>query len=454
MFTHLLRAGLLAAASIDTASALSQISVKGAKFFAEGEQFFLKGVAYQGTPADPLVNTTQCQEDAALMKTIGTNSIRVYHVDAGQNHDGCMRAFDDAGIYLWLDMDTFNTSINQADPTWTEAQFSDFSDVMDAFQSYDNLGGLWIANEAITDLSGSLTAPYLKAAVADMKSYMSAKKYRTIPIGYSAADIAELRPMLQNYLACGSDYSESIDFFGLNSYEWCGDATYNTSGYSNLQALAEGYSIPIFFSETGCNVPEPRTFGDQAAIFGPEMTNTWSGSIIYEWVQETNNYGIVTYPNNLIYEDAPVPLQPDFDTLSSVWKDVKPSGVAESGYTPSLSAPACPSATGGWQVNGNVPLPTLGTSVINAVAASVKPTAVAAPTSTTSSTTSVARAASTKTSETSETSKSSTMGSTTVAAAATTTSATASASTSKAAGQLAAVPAMGGGLLWLLGLLL
>lgn len=71
---------------------------------------------------------------------------------------------------------------------------------------------------------------------------VTAKKYRTVPIGYSAADIAELRPMLQNYLACGSHSDQTIDFFGLNSYEWCGYASYETSGYSNLQAMAANYS--------------------------------------------------------------------------------------------------------------------------------------------------------------------------------------------------------------------
>lgn len=207
-------------------------------------------------------------------------------------------------------------------------------------------------------------------------AYMAVKKYRTIPIGYSAADIAELRPMLQNYLACGNNYAQSIDFFGLNSYEWCGDATYQTSGYSNLQAMAEGYNIPIFFSETGCNVGGERTFQDQTAIFGPNMVGTWSGSIIYEWVEETNHYGLVSYPNGQIYSGAPTPIQPDYDNLMSVWKTISPSGVAEATYTPSFSAPACPMASAGWAVNGDVSLPSLGSSVVAAAAANQKPTPV------------------------------------------------------------------------------
>jgi hypothetical protein len=305
------------------------------------------------------------------MSSIGTNSIRVYHVDPSTSHDGCMSAFAAKGIYVWLDLDTFTTQITQASPAWTQEQLIAFARVMDVFHSYDNLAGFWIGNEVITSLDGSLSmcvqrhqtshemslltcvgAPYIKAAVADMKSYRDAKGYRAIPIGYSAADIAELRPQLQNYLACGSS-DTSIDFFGLNSYEWCGDQTYQTSGYANLQAMAEGYSVPMFFSETGCNVvPGGRNFGDQAAIFGPDMSGTWSGSIIYEWVQETNMYGLVTYPNGQIYSGAPIPISPDFDNLKNAWSKVSPSGVSEGAYTPSFSAPACPLATGGWKVNG------------------------------------------------------------------------------------------------------
>lgn len=69
------------------------------------------GVAYQLIEDDPLKNTTQCQLDAALMKELGANSIRVYHVDATADHSGCMNAFADAGIYLFVDCDSFKTYI-------------------------------------------------------------------------------------------------------------------------------------------------------------------------------------------------------------------------------------------------------------------------------------------------------------------------------------------------------
>lgn len=45
------------------------------------------------------------------MKTLGTNSLRVYHVDPKADHDKCMSVFDNAGIYLMIDLDTFDTYI-------------------------------------------------------------------------------------------------------------------------------------------------------------------------------------------------------------------------------------------------------------------------------------------------------------------------------------------------------
>jgi hypothetical protein len=251
---------------------------------------------------------------------------------------------------------------------------------MDAFASYDNTLGFFVGNEIISLANQSNAAPYIKAATRDMKAYRDSKNYRNIPIGYCAADIASLRPMLQNYLACGGNSSENIDFFGLNAYEWCGNVNFQTSGYSKLNDQATGYPIPIFFSETGCNTNRPRDFADQAAILGPEMNSVWSGAIIYEWIEEANDYGLISYGPNLTATatgdgieggysrtGTPTPISPDFSNLQAQWKTLTPTGTPSSAYTPSLTAPACPSSTaGGWLVDGNVALPTLGQALATA----------------------------------------------------------------------------------------
>ncbi|KAI1344024.1 glycoside hydrolase family 72 protein [Xylariaceae sp. FL0016] len=362
-----------------TTTALQQISAVGNKFFKkDGSQFFIKGVAYQLTPDDPLIDTDQCTRDSSLMKELGVNTIRVYHVDPDSDHTGCMSAFDDAGIYVLADMDTFTTYILPNDPSWNQSQFDAYSKVMDEFQQFDNLLGLFVGNEIIAIKNQSLAAPFIKSACRDLKAYRDSKGYRQIPIGYSAADIAELRPMLQNYLTCGGNASENIDFFGLNSYQWCDPTTYQTSGYAGLQESAKDFPVPIFFSETGCNVPGPRLFDDQASIFGSDMVNDWSGAIIYEWIQEANNYGLISYGpsvdatatgTNIVggftVAGTPTPVSPDFSNLSKQWATISPTGVAQSNYdASSVSTRACPASTSdGWLVDGNVALPTVGATL-------------------------------------------------------------------------------------------
>ncbi|KIX03153.1 uncharacterized protein Z518_06704 [Rhinocladiella mackenziei CBS 650.93] len=344
------------------------------------------GIAYQLTEDDPLVNTTQCQLDAALMQQLGANAIRVYHVDASADHRGCMNAFAAAGIYVFVDMDSFKTYIRYGtESSWTAHKSASYRAVMDNFQQYDNTAGLFVGNEVLNVLADAQAAPFLLSAAVDLKTYRDTKGYRKIPVGYSATDTAVLRPMLQNYLVCRPNVTERLDFYALNSYEWCGSTpTYRSSGYVGLQADAENYPVPIFFSEDGCNTVPPRTFNDQAAIFGPDMVDTWSGAMIYEWIQEMNQYGLVSYGPPLgsdvnqgssiiqgfTRQGTPTPVQPDFSNLSEQWKTLNPTGVQSAEYaaTYTTSPPACPTSTpGGWTVNPGAPLPTMGTGDVSAV---------------------------------------------------------------------------------------
>ena len=117
------------------------ISAVGSKFFfSNGTQYYIKGeheamharpiayiaagVAYQLTDLDPLVDGNQCSLDAKLMAELGANTIRVYHVDPTGNHDDCMKAFADVGIYLFLDLDTFDTQFDQVRCSYTTLHWS------------------------------------------------------------------------------------------------------------------------------------------------------------------------------------------------------------------------------------------------------------------------------------------------------------------------------------------
>lgn len=58
-----------------------------------------------------------------------------------------------------------------------------------------------------------------------MKAYIAKQSKRTIPVGYSAADVSSNRLPLAEYLNCGAD-TERGDFYAFNNYAWCGNSSY------------------------------------------------------------------------------------------------------------------------------------------------------------------------------------------------------------------------------------
>ncbi|RYP91525.1 hypothetical protein DL770_002371 [Monosporascus sp. CRB-9-2] len=334
--------------------AISPISVKGAKLYDdEGNQFFIKGVTYVfDYILDPLLDTSQCQIDAGLIRDLGANTIRVYTVDGSQNHDGCMQAFRSQGIYI--------------DPEWTMQLFDNWSATIDAFAGYDNTLAFTVGNEVIVDTDTSVLAPYFKAAVRDLKAFREQRGYRAIPLAYTATDSVFVRKATAEYFACG-DPSEAIELFGLNVYSWCGQSDYYKSKFDELYEEFQEMNIPLAFSETGCNFEE-RNFSEVAAMLGPVFQAVFSGSVVYTWAQEDNAYGIVEYPEGRRV-GFPTTLR-DYNALSTVFASVNPSGTPRAEYTPSNTAPACPtSAESEWLLAGDVSGPTISGLDIDTVTA-------------------------------------------------------------------------------------
>jgi len=148
----------------------------------------------------------------------------------------------------------------------------------------------------------------------DLKNYIAKHSTRSIPVGYSAADVRDILVDTWNYLQCtttgdASDPSR-VDLFALNSYSWCGDSSYTTSGYNVLVSDFGNTSVPVFFSEYGCNKPAPRVFTEVPVIYGPLMTPVLSGGMVYEYSEEPDDYGLV-----LINSNGSAQILPDYDTL-------------------------------------------------------------------------------------------------------------------------------------------
>lgn len=223
-----------------------------------------------------------------------------------------------AGIYLVLDVNSplEGQHINRNEPwtTYTENYIKHVFKVVNEFSGYNNTLAFFAGNEIVNDEISATNSPvYIKAIIRDMKHFLKENSIRQIPVGYSAADDLSYRISLAKYLECyESDPFETIDFYGVNTYQWCGKQTFETSGYDILVKDYDLYTKPIFFSEYGCNEVLPRSFKEIEAIYSDQMTGVFSGGLVYEFAQEPNNYGLVDYD-----EDGNVKLLSDFSTFKN-----------------------------------------------------------------------------------------------------------------------------------------
>ncbi len=332
-----------------TLAASDPIVSKGTKFFysGNGSQFFIKGIAYQsdttGTSKDyidPLADEETCKRDLPYLVDLGTNALRVYAVDPDANHDACMKMFDDAGIYIIADLSNPKVSINRYNPSWDVDHYERYTAVIDNLQQYDNVLGFFAGNEVTISSNNTAASPFVKAAVRDCKAYIKEKGYREIPVGYSSNDDIDTRIAMANYFACG-DSEDAADFYGINVYEWCGESSFKLSGYSQLTTLFENMTIPVFFSEYGCNEKTPRKFTEVGTIYGDDMIDVWSGGIVYMYFEEANNYGLVSI------DKGKVKTLTDYGYLSSEIAKVTPKGVKSADYTPTATGEfQCPPTDG------------------------------------------------------------------------------------------------------------
>ncbi|KAL8985641.1 MAG: hypothetical protein Q9205_000719 [Flavoplaca limonia] len=344
--------------AISGVSAVQNIKVQGADYVnnVTSDRFQIIGIAYQpggsagfiaGSGVDPLSNGTLCLRDAALMQRLGINTIRVYNLDPSLNHDLCASIFNAVGIYMLLDVNSPlpNESLNPEDlsSSYNSAYLNRVFGVAEAFKNFPNTLGFFSGNEVI-QFPGSegVAPPYIRAVTRDLKQYIAKHSSRNIPVGYSAADVRDFLADTFAYMSCAIDGSSSdetrIDFFGLNSYSWCGgDATFQTAGYDILVQMFGNTTIPVFFSEYGCNEVKPRVFDEVQAVYGPEMTRVMSGGIIYEYVQEANEYGLVDLNDN-----GTASIRIDYDNLQRQFNELDIERLQSGNSTATaLEAPRC-----------------------------------------------------------------------------------------------------------------
>lgn len=332
---HLAAIQLLTLMTLQVNAFVHPIEIFG-KFFVDSitkQPFYLKGLDYQpggaaavNSKEDVLSNPQKCARDILLMQDLGVNTIRVYSVNPDLDHDVCMTMMASAGIYLVLDVNSPlpGQHLNRYEPwtTYTTSYLEHVFKVVDVFSKYNNTLAFFAGNEVVNDKrSARNSPPYVKQLISDMKQYMSKHSPRTVPVGYSAADDLDYRVSLSKYLECEhEDFPNgSVDFYGVNTYQWCGHQTFETSGYDKLTKAYHDYTKPVFFSEFGCNEVKPRQFEEIDAMFSSLMFTTFSGGLVYEYSLEPNNYGIVKIDES----KKSITLLDDYKTLKAMYHKVQ-----------------------------------------------------------------------------------------------------------------------------------
>ncbi|KAL3470881.1 Glucanosyltransferase-domain-containing protein [Aspergillus californicus] len=358
MFARGLSLGWLFVAVISVLGDTDPIVIKGSKFFhsSNGTQFYVKGIHYaaydQGTSSlsevDLLATESACERDIPVLQELGVNTIGLLHADGGANHDQCMGLLRDAGIYVMPFLKQLNTDpIYSERPSWTTDQFSQMTAIVDSFAAHDNVIAFMFQTEAAAN---STDDAYSKAIVRDMKAYIASQSYRAIPVGF-AAEISTLLGDETDYFNCDSE-DESADLFGVQSYGWCGNSTLAASGWDVLSDSFDEYSMPVIMSEYGCVItPEERYLTEVSALYGSDMTDIWSGGLLYTYSGgSTGNYGLVNVSNQEVTKgDA-------FTTFSSRLAAVTPTSIDSDSYTPTnTEMRACPTVDSTWRASSDLP---------------------------------------------------------------------------------------------------
>lgn len=152
--------------------AVNPVSVQGQDLIdsVTKKRFMIVGVDYQPggqsgykpqEGSDALTDKTVCLRDAIMLQKLGANTIRVYNVDPTLNHDDCASIFNAAGIYMIIDVNSPQQSIDRSAP-WTsyhEGYLNRVFGVVENFKAYPNTLAFFSANEVMNDMKTGKSNP-------------------------------------------------------------------------------------------------------------------------------------------------------------------------------------------------------------------------------------------------------------------------------------------------------
>ncbi|OMJ14222.1 pH-responsive protein 1 [Smittium culicis] len=220
-----------------------------------------------------------------------------------KNHDTCMKALSDAGIYVLLDLSTPEISIPRNNPYWDTYFLDHFKLKVDAFSIYDNILGFVAGNNVTVDINTVPASAFVKASIRDVKTYLKYKNIK-IPVGYSGVIDYDIAFSSQRYFSCGNDPLATTDFYGFIM------RGRDTSNDINLKSLSNYIHHPSFISEGPIN---RQSGSDNVNYLYNIKYKFFSGGFLFEYSDEDGGYGLV----DVNYGNSSVNKLPIYESFKS-----------------------------------------------------------------------------------------------------------------------------------------
>ncbi|ORX97397.1 Glucanosyltransferase-domain-containing protein [Clohesyomyces aquaticus] len=325
------------------------IITKGSHFFykTNGTAFFIRGVAYfpytqggGGQSIDPLADPDMCARDIPYISALGMNVVHIPYIDPGRDHSACMNAFADAGIYVLAQL-AFSVDSPRESNGYTERTLAQSIGILDSLAPFPNTLGFLIGY-AVT----SRDIPFLDANLRDVKAHLEDKKYRDVPIGWTAAYNATTpeRDTL-DAMMCNKP---RMDFLGLVDQVIDGRVA-NCTPTEEIVRAAESFvnaTVPVFFVYSGCKTDGSGDWDYVSKAYSENITTSLSGVVVDEYFNTVYGssvpYGLISF--NVTVEGK-IQRMPGYSALSSVLATAKPSFTDAAKYTPTATLPVCPTGT-------------------------------------------------------------------------------------------------------------
>ncbi|KAF2006640.1 carbohydrate-binding module family 43 protein [Amniculicola lignicola CBS 123094] len=342
------------------------IIIKGNRLFYQtnGTQFFVRGLQYGAgqvlnseAQIDRIADASSCQRDIEYFTKANINVVRVYFIDPTRDHSACMNALADAGIYVIAGLKDHSNHLDWEDRSWNRATMAQFTGAVDSLAEFSNLLAFSIGTTGgDNDNNSALRAPFLAAAVRDIKKYISGKKYRHIPVGWGTRPSwSDVTGQEAAYMTCKSDAHADFIEPSLRYDRGCTDLAL----FDKAVEYFKDSKKPIIVQH-GCRLEtgkdfDPPSFNQVKKLYNTSISESIAGGIVVGYIEHL--YYAIQHPGLVsIDERGNVQAGEAFSSLSMALVTLKPSSINMFEYSQPTAVPRCPGPPSS-QLNSSVALP-------------------------------------------------------------------------------------------------